>query len=104
MLQDQQTEFKMVRVPVSIRYQYQGRIVKPHASVGLSFYYENDGVDNTLILDLLPNISLGVSVKVYNEIYLTISHERDFYANPEVNNSNSSTFSQSTSVGVMLRL
>ncbi len=96
------TSYKIYRVPVSVRYQYTGKFIKPHASLGLNVYCFNNGNENVFVQDFVVSYSAGIAVKVYKDIHITFDMEGDFLWNSYYNSNTNPTFSQMKSIGVMV--
>ncbi len=96
-------EFQHIfRIPISLRYQYPGKYIKPHVALGCNVYQINDGHQAFLFADILYNV--GLSIRVYNGLYLTANYASDLSWDPDVNNSTKAIFTQHSSIGLSIAL
>lgn len=101
---DFQTEsmsYSIFKVPLSVRYQYSGNIVCPHASLGVNLYAANEGEGAKMVQDLSPSYAIGLAVKAYKNMLISCQFEGDFMRDPDYNTSGQRSFSQTISIGLM---
>jgi hypothetical protein len=98
------TSYKILRIPLSLRYQYPGRIIKPNASVGLNVYHINDGMVSNIIYEFFPFYNIGIAIKIYKNFHLSCNHSADFRQNTDDVLFKFNRFSQSNSAGLLIDL
>jgi hypothetical protein len=96
--------YKLFRLPLSIRYQYPGNYFKPNVALGLNIYAVKNSEKMEFIQDFVPSYMIGVAIKVYKNIHLSISVEGDLLWNSYYNSSEKATFSQTNNIGLMINL
>lgn len=97
-------KYHIFKLPLSLRFQYPGNRIKPYAAIGFKIYYiitKNYDSKSEFILDFVPNISLGASVKIHQNIYATLAYEQEYLWNQLYNTSSNATFGNSFIAGVV---
>ncbi|MFB6319907.1 hypothetical protein [Saccharicrinis sp. FJH54] len=93
--------YKISRIPVSLKYQYPGKIIKPQVSLGLNIYNIKSAYSYWDVWDYVPSYSVGVALTVYKGISVAYSFDADM-----LGNSNTSSavlfFSYSNNIGLMV--
>ena len=93
---------KLFRVPLSFRYQYPGHIIKPYAALGINLYTIDEGFGYFFVKDYIIAYNMGIAVKVYKNLSLSLNIEGDILNNPYINSNEGLSFSQTKSVGIMV--
>ncbi|HYX08033.1 MAG TPA: hypothetical protein VE912_14985 [Bacteroidales bacterium] len=96
--------FKVIRIPLSVRYRYPGKIISPQAALGLNVYHINDGQTSEFVQDFVPSCLNGMMVKVYKNVSLSFNLEGDMLWNAYINASETPSFSRTNNIGVMISL